>query len=334
MKAWLMHDYTGIPGLELRADVPRPEPSDGQVLVRVRHAALNPADRFLSEKLYPVRPTFPHVLGRDASGTVESIGQNVHQFLPGQHVALLRGDAGVTEWGTFAEFLTVPADRLVPVPEGWESPEAAAAPLVYQTAHMALRQWGETPPAAWVLITGASGGVGGAATHLAKAWGHRVIGTTRDPEKVADLKANGVDEVVVLGEGDFVKQVRKATDGAPITCVVDNVGGQLFSQVLDTMGYGGCISVIGMLGGPVPKFNTAKLLFKRLRIGGVSVSDYSTSQSHAAWGDILEALDRIGKRPLIDRIFPMEELPAAFEHLKKGPLGKVLIEVESATSGL
>ncbi|MCB2155842.1 zinc-binding alcohol dehydrogenase family protein [bacterium] len=327
MKAWLMHDYKGIHGLELRSDVDQPVPAEGEVLVRLRYAALNPADHFLSKKLYPVRPEFPHILGRDGSGTVEAVGPNVENFQPGQDVMLLRGDAGVTEWGTFAEYVTVPADRLALVPDGWVAREAAAAALVYQTAHMALLQWGPLPEGSNVLITGASGGVGGAATHLAKAWGCRVLGTTRNPAKVDELRANGVDDVLLLGEVDVVKYVREATGSARIARVVDNVGGELFNQVVDTMGYGGCISVIGMLGGPVPKFNTAKLLFKRVRIGGVAVSDYTTEEAHKAWGEIQEALARIGKKPLIDRVFPFEDLPAAFDHLNKGPMGKVLVEV-------
>ena len=108
---------------------------------------------------------------------------------------------------------------------------------------------------------------------------------------------------------------------------VDTVGGPLFNEVLKTLGYGGRISVVGRAGGVVPEFNTATLFFRRNRIGGVSAGDYSPEAAQAAWRQIVDRLDAMGKRPVVDGVFPFEHLPAAFSRLAQGPLGKVLVRV-------
>src|SRR5439155_18085481 len=106
-----------------------------------------------------------------------------------------------------------------------------------------------------------------------------------------------------------------------------NIGGKLFSEVIETLGDWGKVSCVGRLAGPVPEFNTAALFFKRIRIGGVAVSSYSNKESRAAWEEILRLLGRTGARPVVDGVFEFEELPQAFERLARGPMGKVLMRV-------
>jgi NADPH2:quinone reductase len=108
---------------------------------------------------------------------------------------------------------------------------------------------------------------------------------------------------------------------------IDNVGGKLFAELLDTLGDEGKVSVVGRLAGPVPNFNTAALLFRRLRVGGIAVGAYTNAESREAWGQVLELLHRTGARPLVDEVFAFDQLPAAFERLAKGPMGKVLVRV-------
>ncbi|MCO6438227.1 MAG: zinc-binding alcohol dehydrogenase family protein [Phycisphaerae bacterium] len=326
MKAWLLDEFTGLSALRLVADHPQPHPGPGEVLVRLHHASLNPADRFLAENLYPARPSLPHILGRDGVGTIEALGEGVSDARPGTRVIVLRGEAGVSRPGTFAEYVTVPKEVVVPAPAEWSDPEAAAAALVYVTAHQALFQWGSGEAGA-VIISGVSGGVGLAAVHLAKAAGHRVIGLSRSPAKYDRLREEGCDLVLDPENEHFVRQVKDATNGRGADLAVDNVAGEIFSRLCDAMGPHGRISVVGMLAGPVPRFNTAKLLFKRLRIGGVSVSDYSATEAHTAWGDIVASLERIHRRPIVDTVFPMDQLVPAFERLAQGPLGKVVLSV-------
>src|SRR3954466_7040984 len=124
MKAWLLDKLAGIEGMELR-DVADPRPGRGEVVLRVRHAALNPADRHLANNQYPAKPPLPHILGRDGVGDVVAVGEGVERIGMGARLAILRSEIGVNRWGTFAELVTVPAESLVEIPEGWEELEMA-----------------------------------------------------------------------------------------------------------------------------------------------------------------------------------------------------------------
>ena len=326
MQAWLLDDFKGLGCLRL-GEAEKPTPGADEVLIRLRFAALNPADRFLAESLYPAKPRLPHILGRDGCGLVEAIGANVRGMRAGDAVCVLRGDAGVTKPGTLAEFVAVPAEAVVPVPAGWSDQEAAAGPLVYLTAYQALTQWGSLEKAN-VLITGVSGGVGLAALQLAKTFGHTVIGTTRGSAKTSRLREHGADFLIDPGDPDFRRKVKEYTGGKGVDLVVDNIAGALFNVVLDTLAFGGRVSVVGMLGGLVPDFNTAKLLFKRTRIGGVLVADYQGEQARVVWSEIIHRLDAAKRRPVVDSVFPFQDALSAFERLAAGPFGKVLIAVQ------
>ncbi len=326
MRAWLLESFSGLEALRLSDSVKRPTPGPGEILIRVRYAAMNPADRYLAENLYPARPELPHILGRDGCGVIEALGDDVTAFQIGDRVAILRGEAGVDKPGSFAEFVLAPQEVAVPAPADWEETQIAAAPLVYVTAHQALNQW-EQMDAGTVLITGVSGGVGIASLQLAKAYGHRVIGLTRGPSKVARLGQLGADLLLDPSDDQLKAKVKEFAGKQGVHLVVDNIGGSLLNTIVDTLGYRGKISVVGMLGGPIPSFNTAKLLFRRIRLGGVSVSDYTAEESKRAWHEVVSLMNASGARPMVDTVFPMERLKDAFARLAEGPLGKVLLEV-------
>jgi NADPH2:quinone reductase len=324
MKAWLLDSLTGIDKLRL-ADIAAPTPAPGEVLLDVLYAALNPADRYLAESQYPARPPLPHILGRDGVGTVRS--STVPHIQPGQTCIVLRGETGVSRAGTFAQQVAVSADYLVPVPSGWTLEEASCASLVYLTACQAITQWPDLPSPATVLITGASGGVGVAAVQLCRAMGHTTIALSRNPAKQQTLKQLGADHTFDPMTPDWPRQLKDALSGKRVDLAIDNIGGPLFNDVVDTLGNWGKVSVVGRLAGPVPQFNTASLFFRRLRIGGVAVGSYTNAESRAAWTQILTLLNRTDAKPLIDRIFPFDQLPAAFARLAEGPMGKVLLSV-------
>src|SRR5580765_5086299 len=181
MKAWLLNQIgDGIDGLRLSED-PEPKPADNEVVLKVRYAAINPADRYLAEGQYPAKPPVPHILGRDGFGEVIAIGPGVKGIAIGDRRRILRGDTGVSRAGTLAQLVAVAEAELVEPPAGWSEQQCAAAALVYVTAYQALTQWGDLPSGV-VLITGASGGVGVAGTQLAAAMGHTVIGLSRSAE--------------------------------------------------------------------------------------------------------------------------------------------------------
>lgn len=325
MRAWLLPKQEGLEAMRL-GEAPDPRPGPGEVLLCVHYAALNPADRYLAENQYPARPSFPHVLGRDGVGEVLAIGAGVAGHAPGERRLLLSREAGGSKWGTFAEQVVVAADSLAPAPEGWTGPQAAAGPLVYLSALQALTQWGELPPSV-VLVTGASGGVGVACLHLGKALGHTLAALSRKPEKAERLRAEGADVVLNPDDPGWVKALRGELGGRKVDLAVDHIGGKLLPRVIETLGLNGKVSLVGRLAGPVPEFNTATLFFRRLRLGGVALSSWNAAEIREGWARVLELLARRGARPVVDSVFPFEQLPAAFQRLAEGPLGKVVLEV-------
>lgn len=325
-----MDSYEGIDRLRL-AEVADPRPEGGEALLQVRFAALNPADAFLAQAMYPAKPLLPHILGRDGVGVVLDVHPSVKNIRAGETMGILRCDAGVEAWGTLAEKVRVPAESLVPIPAGWAAEEMAGAPLVFLTAWQALTQWSE-PPAppprhSVLLVTGASGGVGVASVLLGKSMALDVVGLSRSAEKSARLKALGADFVFDPGDPTLRKSVHAAIAPKKVDLVIDTVGGPLFTEVVSMLGYGGRISVVGRSAGAVPGFNTAALLFRRNRIGGVAVSDYTPAAAQVVWKEIVGRLAAIDQRPVVDRIFPFEAVKAAFGRLQQGPMGKVIIRV-------
>lgn len=333
MRAWLMESYDGIERLRL-GEVSDPRPGPDDVLLDVRFAGLNPADAFLASGMYPAKPCLPHILGRDGVGEVAAVGTGVHDVRPGETVGILRCNVGVDVWGTLAEKVVVPARSVARPPQDWSLEEMAAAPLVFLTAWQALTQWSNPPapppPGSKVLVTGASGGVGGAAVLLGKSMNLTLVALSRSVDKRDRLQELGADFVFDPNEPNLAKVIAGAIAPNKLDLVIDSVGGPLFSQLVGLLNYGGRMSVVGRSGGPVPEFNTATLLFRRIRIGGVSVGDYSAEQAQAIWKEIVGRLDTIGRRPQIDSAVAFEKVKEGFSRLAQGPMGKVLVQVSKA----
>ena len=327
MRAWLLDELTSIDGLHL-ADAPDPVAQSGEAILGIRYAALNPADRYLAERQYPAKPPLPHILGRDGMGTVVEVGPGTTGVQAGDQRLSLRADVGVNRWGTFAQRVAVPVQNLTEIPAGWTDAEAAGATLVYLTAYQALTMWGPLPPSAVVLVTGASGGVGVAGVQLASALGHQVLALSRSPEKCRRLEELGAAATFNPEEPRWRQAVKSTLGARGVDLAIDTIGGSLLPQVIETLGEQGKVSLVGRLAGPIPSFNTAALFFRRIRLGGVAVGACTNAESQAAWQAVLELLARTDARPLVDNVFPFEQLPQAFARLAQGPMGKVLLEVK------
>jgi NADPH2:quinone reductase len=325
MQAWLLDDFKGIGSLRL-AEVPDPIPDKNDVVLDLHFAALNPADRYLAERQYPATPKLPHILGRDGMGTISEIGNEVIGLRPGDRRAILRSDIGVNQPGSFAERVAVPTDNLVEIPNDWSDQEAAGATLVYLTAYQALTMWGPLAHGATVLVTGASGGVGVAAIQLAAAMGCSILALSRNPEKYEKLISLGAKFTFNPEDPQWRHAAKETLGPKRVDLAIDNVGGKLLPEVIDTLGDSSKVSLVGRLAGPVPNFNTATLFFRRIKMGGVAVGAYTNPEARAAWSAVLELLSRRRARPLIDSEFPFNQLPQAFARLAEGPIGKVLLK--------
>jgi NADPH:quinone reductase len=178
-----------------------------------------------------------------------------------------------------------------------------------------------------LLVTGASGGVGVATVLLGKAMRLTVVALSRSVEKGAKLRELGADFVFQPQEPNLRKTVLSAIAPKKVDLAVDTVAGALFSDVIAMLGRRGCISVVGRSGGVVPEFNTATLFFLRNRIGGVSVGEYAPEEAHEGWNKIVQCLNAIGKRPVVDGVFDFKDVKAAFARLEEGPMGKVVVHI-------
>ena len=329
MKAWLWDGEAGLDHLRL-AEAPDPVPQDGEVVMEVHYAALNPADRMMAERRYPypVYPPAPHVLGRDGVGTVIQVGDGVKDVGVGDRRVLLRSQVGLLRWGMLAERASMPANVLAEVPAGWTEEQAAGASVVYLSAYRALTMWEPLKPNSVVLVTGASGGVGVATVQLATAMGHTVVALSRSDEKRKRLKEIGATFTFNPEDPQWRDGVKDALGERGVNLAVDTIGGKLLPEVIDTMGDHGRLSLVGELGGPVPNFYTGTLFSRWLRIGAMALSEYTPEQHRAAWQDLVAILARAGARPLVDRVFAFDEVPQAFERLAGGPMGKVIVRVK------
>lgn len=323
MRAWRFHEFGDIGNYKLE-DVPEPERQDGEVLIRLQRASLNPADRFLIEGRYPGAGKLPLTVGRDGAGVVEEAPAN-GRFKTGDTVIVLRSEIGITRQGTLAEYVAAPEAVVAPLPEGWSIEEGAAAPLVYLTAWKALVLQGAWQESETVLVTGASGGVGIAAVQLAKALGAKVVALSRDEQKQARLRELGADFAFDSDAPDLAKQVTEAVGG--IDLFVENLGGPFIETNLGMANLNGRIMVIGLLAGRKPPVDLGALLFKQVRIEGVHVGKLAPAEAQRAWTDVVATLGRIGARPPIDRVFPMGQVSEAFDHMAGNHLGKVLVDV-------
>ncbi len=325
MHAWRFHEFGDIANYGLE-EVAEPEPGDGEVLIRLRHASLNPADRLLIEGKYPGAGDLPLTVGRDGSGTVEKSGEG-SRFEVGDEVIVLRSEIGITRQGTLAEFAAVPEPVVARLPKGWSMEEGAAAPLVYLTAWKALVVQGGLRKGQSVLVTGASGGVGIASVQLAKALGAKVIALSRSEEKRRRLVELGADVALDDGAPDLSKKVRAALGGKGPDMVIENLGGARLDEHIGMANLNARLMVIGLLGGRMAEINLGQVLFKQVRIEGVHVGKLVPAQAQDAWRRIVDTLGTAGARPIIDKIFPMDQVQEAFEHLAGGHMGKVLVEV-------
>ena len=158
--------------------------------------------------------------------------------------------------------------------------------------------------------------------------GHTVLALSRSPEKSHRLRELGATATFDPEEPRWRQAVKTALAPRSVDLAIDNIGGKLLPQVIETLGALGKVSLVGRLAGPVPNFNTAALFFRRIRMGGVAVGAYANAESRAAWQAVLQLLERTGARPLVDRVFPFDQLPEAFERLAQGPMGKVVLEVK------
>ena len=325
MKAIRIHEDGG-PEVLRYEDAPDPEPGPGEVLIGLRAASLNHLDIWLRRGL-PSAPK-PRILGADGAGVVVALGEGVDRFAQGDEVVLNPGlDEGariVGEHmdGTHAELIALPADYVYPLPDGLSFEEAAAFPLVFETAYRMLVTRAGLREGEWVFVWGIGGGVATASLQVARALGARVIVTSSSDAKLARAGELGADATVNHATGDVVAAVREATGGHGADVVIEHVGEATWKTSLQVAATGGRIAVCGATSGPNPPANLHRIWWKQLTVVG---STMGTQEDFRAVYDLVAS----GRaKPVVDRVFPLAEAAAAHEHLEAGhQLGKVVLRI-------
>ncbi|MFB6172026.1 MAG: zinc-binding dehydrogenase [Haloarculaceae archaeon] len=343
MKAVQFQEHGDADVLEY-AEFPDPEPGPEEVLVDVKAGALNHLDVWTRRGM-PSPGEFPHVAGSDAAGVVESVGERVTRFEPGDRVAVAAGSyCGECEFcrhgeytacenyyivgehvrGVHAEQFALPSENLVHVPDHVDFETAAAAPLVFQTAWRMLVTRADIQQGEHVLVLGASGGVGHAAVQIAAHAGAEVYATGSSEEKLAAARELGADHVVDYTEENFASWAKELTDGRGVDVVVDHVGGETWRDSISALAKRGRIVTCGATSGPNPETDISSIFWRQLDVLG------STMGGPGEIDDVLELVWDGTFEPRIRDVLPMSEASEAHRMLEdREGFGKVVVVPDS-----
>ena len=308
--------------VELR-DIAIPEIAPDQVLVGVAACALNFGDLLLVKGTYQEKPALPFTLGMELSGTVEKIGADVTTLSVGQRIISYTGFDGL------AEYAAIPADICLPIPDSMDMIDAAAFPVGYGTAHLALDYRARLQPKERLLVLGASGGVGLTAVELGKLMGAEVIAVARNAEKLEIARQAGADHLI-NSETTDLRETVKALGGADV--VYDPVGGDQFTAAMRATNPDGRLIPLGFASGSVPQIPANHLLVKNLTVIGYYWGGYSKVNPKVLADSLATLLNwyDTGKiKPHVSHVLPLAETQKGLDLLRaRKATGKVVIKVE------
>jgi NADPH:quinone reductase-like Zn-dependent oxidoreductase len=335
MKAWLLKDF-GLDNLEL-GGVQTPVPKTGELLVKVGAVSLNFRDKAIVDGIYePHTVPKPLIPVSDVAGTVVATGEGVSRFAVGDRVnshlysRWLDGMPAHDEPdycfgsplpGGLAEFMIIHEDSAVRAPADMTDEEASTLPIAALTAWYSLVDYGQVQPGQTVLVQG-TGGVSIFAAQIAMALGARVIVTSsRDENIAAVVKLGAMAGINYRTTPDWAAEVMKLTDGKGVDLLLDVAGGEGVNASVQATKVGGRIAQIGFLTGQTTGLNLMPLIFRQTTLRGIAVAPRSAFDRMNAF------LDGHRIRPVIDHVYPFEQAREAYEHLARGPFGKVVIKV-------
>jgi zinc-binding alcohol dehydrogenase/oxidoreductase len=335
MKAIRLHELGGPDKLSYE-DAPEPEPGPGETVVRLRAAALNRRDLFVTYGQYP-GIDLPAIPGSDGAGEVAARGEGAAGPDEGTEVvvnpALYWGDnprkpgkeyriLGVPDDGTFAQFVKVPAENVFPKPSHLSHEEAAAIPLAALTAYRALVTRGDVKEGETVVVPGIGGGVATFLVQIAAALGTRVFVTSGSDEKIEKAKELGAEGGVNYNSEDWSKELKGMTGSVDLS--VDHVGGEAFNALVSLAKPGSRIVVFGATAGPTPKAMTIRIALKHLDVLGTAMG------TNEEFGAMLDLWAEHGLRPTINETFPLEDTSPAMKHMEEGTgMGKIVLDISA-----
>lgn len=343
MRAVILPEHGPVENLRYVTDFATPEPGSGEVRLRVLAASLNRLDLWVREGWPGLQLAMPHILGADAAGTIDAIGEGVTGWHSGDRVVIdpslscgvcrfcLAGQQNLCESfsilgehrrGTNAEFVVVPARNLLRLPDGITEAQAAAAGLVYLTAWHSLVTRGDLQPGESVLIIGAGGGVNTASIQIAKLVGARVYVVGSSTAKLEQAEALGADVLIDRSQDDWGKAVFKLTNRQGVDVVVDNVGAATMFGSLRAARKGGRILVVGNTSGPMVEIDQRYVFTKHLSIIG------STMAPHSDFVQVMQLVFEGQLKPVIGASIPLADTAEGHAMLERGEVfGKIVLTV-------
>ncbi|KGM35196.1 zinc-dependent alcohol dehydrogenase family protein [Inquilinus limosus] len=314
----------------LRIDeVEVPPPGPGEIRLRVKAIGLNRAESMFRTGYYPESPNFPARLGYEAAGVVEALGPGVTGFAVGDGVSIVP-PLSITRWGSYGEIANVPAEVTVKHPASLSWTEAAAVWMQYVTAYGALIEIAGLGRGDAVLINAASSSVGLAAIQIANRIGAVSIAATRTAAKAAALRDAGAAHVIVTGEEDLAARARTITGGTGVRAVFDPVAGPGVTALAEALGHGGILIEYGALSPEPTPFPLFPALVKGLAVRGYQYKEIVSDPARLdrAKRFIVEGLADGSLKPVIDRVFPLDQIVEATRYLEANQqIGKIVITV-------
>jgi len=306
------------------AEIAKPVPAAGEVLIKVAAAGLNRADLAQAMGFYPPPPGAPATLGLEVSGVVEALGEGVHSFEVGDEVCALLGGGG------YAEYAAVSEKCVLPLPKGVRLVDAAALPEVHFTVWTNLIDTARLKHGESILIHGGSSGIGTAAIQLCAARGHKVYATAGSAEKCAAIAKLGATRAINYREEDFVDVVKTESIGRGVDVILDMVGGEYIQRNMSAAALWGRIVNIAYQSGMQASVNFAPMLMKRLSLLATTLRARSNDEKGAIRDALLREvwpLIEAGRiKPVVDRTFPLAEAGAAHARMAKSDhIGKILL---------
>ncbi len=323
MKAVLCRAYGPPESLEI-AEIPVPDPAPGEVLVRVRAAALNFFDTLIIENRYQSKPDLPFSPAAEFCGEIAAIGEGVGGWNPGERVS------GHMGWGAAREFVTIAADRLARVPQDLRDEQAAGLAVTYGTTIHALVDRAAIQPGETLAVLGAAGGTGIAAIEIGKALGARVIACASSPDKLALAESCGADDLVDYSSENLRERLRELTKGEGVDVLYDPVGGDLAEPALRSMGWGGRYLVVGFAAGAIPRIPLNLLLLKGCDLRGVFWGAFCKREPKRQAEHMATLFDWASRGIIsahVDAVFPLEETARALRLIAdRKARGKIVIK--------
>jgi len=322
MKALLCTRY-GPPDELTIADIPEPEPGAGEAVVRVHAAALNFFDTLIIAGTYQHKPAFPFSPAAEFAGVVERVGPGVTTVAPGDRVL---GNIG---WGSAREKVAVTAERLVPIPAGFDFDHAAGLSVTYGTTLYALKDRGKLKTGETLAVLGAAGGTGLSAVEIGKLLGARVIACASSSDKLALTRTHGADAGVNYAKSDLKLALRELTGGKGVDLVYDPIGGKQGEAALRGMDWGGRYLVIGFAAGDMPKLPLNLVLLRSYDVVGVYWGAWTKRDpegNRANMGQILDWCAQGKLSPHVGDVYPLTNAVSALKAIAaRKAMGKVIL---------